>query len=142
MKPFEHFIEMGEVRKVTNDTILAKSLVKDMISRIDKSLLLDIQEFSKMVFENMYDALRDFADALLAADGFKSYSHQASFAYLAKYGFDEPSLDILDKFRYKRNSSKYYGQDISEAEANEICGFYNRIKSKINSILKSKDLMI
>ena len=140
MKPFEYFLENQEVKKASQDINLAKSLIKDMMERIKDVLLLDISKFPKIIFENIYDSLRDFADALLAIDGFKSYSHQASFAYLSKYGFEDSVLDILDKFRYKRNSSKYYGQSISIDEAKEILNFYNRNKQKINMLLKSKKI--
>ena len=140
MRPFEYFLDSQEVKRVAKDTALAGSLVKDMVSRIRDALSLDLSNFPKIIFENIYDALRDFADAILAADGFKSYSHQASFAYLLKYGFDKAILDTLDRFRYKRNSSKYYGQSISIEEAKEILEFYKRNKEKINALLKKKKL--
>ncbi len=141
MKPFEYFIETQEIKKGMKDIALAKSLVKDMALRIKDTLSLDIYKLPKLIFENVYDALRDFADAVLAVDGFKSYSHQASFAYLSKYDFDEAILDTLDRFRYKRNGSKYYGQGISIEEAKEILEFYKKNKDKINNILKSRGLI-
>lgn len=141
MKPFEYFLENQEVKKASVDINLAKSLAKDMIGRMKDVLSLDISKFPKIIFENIYDSLRDFADALLAIDGFKSYSHQASFAYLSKYSFEDSVLDTLDKFRYKRNSSKYYGQDISVDEAKEILNFYSRNKQKINMLLKNKKVL-
>ncbi len=141
MKSFEYFLENQEVKKAAPDINLAKSLVKDMIERARDAISLDISKFPKIIFENIYDSLRDFADVLLAIDGFKSYSHQASFAYLSKYGFEDSLLDVLDKFRYKRNSSKYYGQSISIDEAKEILNFYNRNKQKINILLKKKKIL-
>ena len=138
MKPFSYFLENGDVKKVSVDLSLAKSLAKDMLERAEKVLMLDITLFSKIVFENIYDSLRDFADAVLAGDGYKSYSHQASFAYLAKYGFEEAILDSLDRFRYKRNGSKYYGSSISVEEAKEIVEFYNRHKAKMEEVLNKK----
>jgi len=141
MKPFEYFIETQEIKNGIKDIALARSLVKDMLSRIKDVLSLDINKLPKLIFENIYDALRDFADAVLAIDGFKSYSHQASFAYLSKYNFEETILDTFDRFRYKRNGSKYYGQGISIEEAKEILEFYKRNKDKINDILKNKNLI-
>jgi len=80
--------------------------------------------------------LRDFCDALLALDGFKSYSHQASISYLLEKGFDVSITEELDQFRYKRNGSKYYGEEIIPKDAQQIKEFYNRIKTKINTIIK------
>jgi hypothetical protein len=138
MKPFEYFLNQSDVKKCSPDKELAKSLIKDMSERIEKSLLLDTEVFSKLIFENIYDALRDFCDAILALRGFKSYSHQASIAYLEKENFDFPTIQELDKIRYKRNSSKYYGESISKKDAEEIKEFYLKLKKKINNIIKKE----
>jgi len=138
---FEEYLFNESAKKAQPNLALAKSLVKDMSSRVNDVSSLDINKFPKIVFENIYDALRDFADALLSLDGFKSYSHEATFSYLEKYGFDKSSLFIFDKFRYKRNSSKYYGQIVLIEEAKEILEFYEKNRHKINRILKDKDLI-
>ncbi|HLC65273.1 MAG TPA: hypothetical protein VJI46_04075 [Candidatus Nanoarchaeia archaeon] len=140
MKPFDYYLEIGEVKKAAPDLALAKSLVRDMNSRIKDSKSLLTQNYPKIVFENVYDALRDFADAVLAIEGYKSYSHQASFAYLAKFNFNIQMLETLDRFRYKRNGSKYYGQTVSVEEAKEILDFHNGIIKKIDRIIKEKGL--
>jgi hypothetical protein len=128
MMPFEYFLEKEEVKKCSADTELAKSLIKDMQDRVKKSLMLDAKLFSKIIFENIYDGIRDFCDALLALAGFKSYSHQASIAYLIKEKFDVSVVEELDQLRYKRNGSKYYGKPISAEDAEQIKSFYSRIK--------------
>ena len=140
MMPFEYFIKTGEVKKASVDLELAKSLIKDMDERIQKSMKLDVNEFSKMIFENIYDALRDFCDALLSLEGYKSYSHQASISFLTNYKLDVADINELDQFRYKRNGSKYYGKPVFEEDALEIKKFFLRIKPKINKILEEKKL--
>lgn len=141
MKDFEYFIQTKEVRKMSIDKALAKSLFIDMEERIKTSLMLDIKRFPKIIFENFYDALRDFCDVLLALEGYKSYSHEASIAYLLKEGFDIAFVSELDQFRYKRNGSKYYGIKISVEDAESIKEFYNKNKAKIYNILKEKGLV-
>lgn len=136
MTYFEIFLNKGDVKKISPDIELFNSLIKDMNERLAKAKLLDKNIFSKIFFENIYDALRDFCDALLAKDGFKSYSHQASINYLLKKGFDVSIVNELDQFRYKRNGSKYYGVPISIEEAKDIENFYKRIKNKINETIK------
>lgn len=140
MKQFEYYLNGTDVKKISPDPELAKSLIKDMLERIDKISKLDLKVFSKIIFENTYDALRDFCDALLSIDGLKSYSHKASIAYLAKYKFDSPTLEALDQFRAKRNDSKYYGYAIPPEDTEEITAYYKKIKNKIYAILKEKKL--
>ena len=100
------------------------------------SLLKINTNFAKIIFENLYDALRDMFDAILLNEGYKSYSHEGSISYLSKKGFDFAEISKLDRFRFKRNGSKYYGKEISIEEAKDINGFYLEIKSKLNKILK------
>lgn len=140
MIPFEYYLETKEARKTSKDLELAKSLIKDMEERIKKSLMLDAKIFSKFIFENIYDGLRDFCDALLAINGFKSYSHQASISYLYKEGFDVSIIEEFDQFRQKRNKSKYYGEIISEEDALRIKEFYFSIKDKLKTKIKEKGL--
>lgn len=141
MKPFEYFIGSGEVRSKEPNLPLAKSLVLDMQQRIKDALQLDAGRFPKMVFESFYDALRDFCDAILAIDGYKSYSHEASISYLSKEGFDIVFISELDKFRYKRNGSKYYGVKIDIEDAKAIINLYERNKAKIYKVMKDKGLI-
>jgi len=141
MKDFEYYLNTKDVKRCSPDRQLAVSLIKDMKERIDKALKLDVDEFSKIIFENFYDALRDFCDALLALDGYKSYSHEASIVSVEKKGFDIGFISLFDNFRYKRNGSKYYGLKIMADDAKSIIKFYNENKAKINKILKEKELL-
>lgn len=140
MSNFEHFIAKNEVRKELPNIALASSLIKDMDERLEKSMRLNIGVFSKMIFENIYDALQDFCNAILALDGYKSYSHVASIVYLSKFGFNDSEINLLDKFRLRRHGSKYYGVEISKEEAEEILDFYNKIKSKMDGVMSKKRL--
>lgn len=140
MKPFEFYLQNKDVRKISPDLALAKSLVKDMFNRAEIIATLDIKKFAKIIFENIYDALRDFCDALLIIDGYKSYSHEASIAYLKICNFSEEDIASLDIFRYRRHGSKYYGKEISVQDAKEIKKFYlehiNKIKSMLDERIK------
>lgn len=140
MREFEYFIKIEEVRKKQPNLPLARSLVLDMQQRIKDASALDMDRFPKIIFESIYDALRDFCDALLSLEGYKSYSHEASIAYLSKKGFDIVFISELDNYRYKRNGSKYYGTKISTEDAKAISGFYERNKAKLYKILKEKGL--
>jgi len=135
MEDFESYLKKNIVRKVFADKQRAKKLVKDGFGRIKDLELLDIEKLPKLVFENIYDAIRDFLYAILLNDGYNTKSHEAPIAYLLTKGFDVYIVNKLDKFRYKRNSSKYYGEEVSIEEAKNIKEFYTDIKYKLNEIL-------
>ena len=138
MNEFEYYLAEGKVKRQRHDLELAKSLLNDSLERFEKMTKLEVKDFSKIIFENIYDALRAILDALLAADGYKSYSHEASISYLQKYGVEDSVLVELDDLRYKRNSSKYYGKDVSYEDALMIIDFYNKHSKKLFDIVRSK----
>ena len=138
MNEFEYYLAEGKVKRQRHDLELAKSLLNDSLERFEKMTKLEVKDFSKIIFENIYDALRAILDALLAADGYKSYSHEASIAYLQKYGVEDSVLVELDDLRYKRNSSKYYGKDVSYGDALMIIDFYKKHSKKLLDIVRSK----
>lgn len=143
MKEFDYYLQKGDTRKVSKDIELAKSLKKDLLERAEKAIKLNTKEYSKMIFENIYDSLREFCDFLLAVDGYKSYSHEASISYLKKYGFNDTEIMTIDMFRYKRNGSKYYGKEITKEDAEDIKSFYlgmlSKIKKMMDKQLKEED---
>jgi hypothetical protein len=136
MESFESFVERGIVRKGFADVQRAKKLIKDGEKRIKDVDLLDVNKLPKFVFENIYDAIRDFLYSILLNDGYITQSHEAPIAYLLNKSFDIYTINRLDKFRYKRNGSKYYGEEILIDEAKDIKAFYLEIKDKLNKLLK------
>ena len=140
MKPFEYYLSSNDVRKVSPNLILAKSLINDMKTRLKENWNEDEQKKPKTIFESVYDALRDFCDSLLSKNGFKSYSHEASISYLSKYNFSAAEISELDNYRFIRNGSKYYGRIILPEDVKNIKSFYMRIKEKIDKLIKDNNL--
>ena len=138
MNDFDFYLKEGKVKKQKPDLELAKSLLNDANDRFAKMTQLNVENFSKIIFENIYDAIRAVLDALLAANGYKSYSHEASIIYLQKYEVGYSILTELDDFRYKKNSSKYYGKEISSEDALAIISFYNNYSELLIKIVKNK----
>jgi len=139
MKKFEFYLNEKVVKKVSSDPSLANFLLADAKERFSQSIKLKLKEFNKIIFENVYDSLRNILDALLAINGFKSYSHEASIAFLQKFNIEESIILELDNFRYQRNSSKYYGKNISLESTTEIINFYNKYSEKLIKLCKKKD---
>lgn len=120
MRPFEDF-GPKDIKQMPIDTNLAKSLTDQALRRISYVENEPITEQnSDFVLEHYYEALRTLADALLALHGYKSYSHEASIAYLTKdKDFSPMLLEGFDRLRRKRHGIHYYGQRVSIADAQE-----------------------
>ena len=135
VKEFEYFVKKGDVKRQKPDINLSKATLKESIERLEfcKSLLDKVK--SKYVLENAYESMREAADALLYADGFKSFSHEASIVYLAKKGFSENDIMELDRFRKIRNGIKYYGEDCEDSDVQLAVKLADRIVNKIKIII-------
>ncbi|MBS3135109.1 hypothetical protein J4406_01920 [Candidatus Woesearchaeota archaeon] len=137
MKDFKIFLEDGSIKRITPNKSLIKSLVNDAIKRLDfyKKLRLD-NENSKYILENIYESLRELADAVLIKDGYKSYSHEASITYLLKYNLPLVEINKFDNFRKIRNNSKYYGKPVDLEDSKEIMELAEKLLKDIKNILK------
>ena len=138
MKDFEFHLRQGKVRKVAKDPSLARSLSKNLRSRGEMALALDTKTYAMFVFENLYDCLREICDALLAMDGYKTYSHEAAIAYLRKKGVPDGIVAQIDRYRRRRNASKYYGKTVSAEDAEDIRGFYIKHSPQLLELLEAK----
>ena len=133
---FNDFINRGQVRKGSRDVALAKSLVAT--SDIDLKFLksLDITETSaRKIMTNYYDVLRSLLEAVLALEGYKSYSHEA-YTYFLTEKEEQLIADKFDRFRKIRNGINYYGTDVSVEEVKE----HSEEMLKIIAVLKNKYL--
>ena len=131
MESFENFVKRGDVKKTSINTQLATALLKEAEQRIEFYLELPITEKSaKYIFENCYEALREMADAQLSLEGYKSYSHEASIAFLQNKKFTEFEISKLNDMRWLRNGTKYYGKSMEISKAIEFINFTKQIKEK------------
>lgn len=136
MRAFEDFLGTNEVRKTSYDLGLAKSLRSDAEERVKFVLQTPLSdEFANIFYEQIYEALRAHINALLAIEGFKSYSHVATIAVLQRYpNFSNSELNRLDNAREKRNLSMYYAKKITLVEAKELIVLYQQLKPKLDEI--------
>lgn len=140
MKPFEYFIQIKEVKKISPDSELAKSLLSEVKIRIEIALEIKLDEKkARIIFELLYDSIRELTDVILAIDGFKSYSHEANISYLNKFKeFETIELMELNRFRKIRNNSKYYGKPAQLEDAIEIKKAFPKIREKLMKIINNK----
>ncbi len=136
MKSFEEFVNTEQVRRATPDAGLARALRKDAEMRVQVILQLSLSaESATLVFEQVYEALRQCIDALLALNGYKSYSHIASIVFLQRFPeFTEADINNLDNAREKRNLAKYYAKQVLPEETKELLALYNKLKPKLDTV--------
>lgn len=119
MKDFSFFIAKKDVKKQRPDINLAKATTRDSIERLEMARNIINSQKPKYVLENAYESVRELIDAILSLEGYKSYSHEASVAYLARLGFSISEIARIDLLRRKRNGIKYYGEEVTKEEAEE-----------------------
>ena len=76
------------------------------------------------------------ADSVLYQEGFKSFSHEASIAYLLNKGFSESEISEFDRFRRIRNGIKYYGGDCDATDAKAAIALAERVIGKVKELLR------
>lgn len=71
-----------DVRKISKDFELAKSLMKMIEERERVVRQIDPTKFTSIVIESYYEIIKEAITALMALDGFKTLSHEILVGYL------------------------------------------------------------
>ncbi|MBI3033439.1 hypothetical protein HYY69_08250 [Candidatus Woesearchaeota archaeon] len=142
IKPFDYFVKENMVRKTISNTSMAKAFVEKATIRLNRIKEISEKE-SSIVFEDIYECLREAAQSLMELKGYKPYSHEAliSFLYEEKL-LSQEKIVILDNYRILRNNSVYLAQKISLGKTEEAYQFAKiilpEIKNKLDELLKNK----
>lgn len=128
------FIEKGDVKRVSKDISLAKSLINSAENDLKFLRKLEINENStRTIMSSYYGVLRSVLEAIGILNGYKMYSHEA-FTYFLKEKNEDLIAGKFDRFRKIRNKINYYGKDISVEETKEnveeIIELINKLKIK------------
>lgn len=116
---FKNFIEKGQIKVISKDMALVKSLVNTSDGDLKFLESLEINKnSSRKIMTNYYDILRSVLEAVSILDGYKIYAHEAYTIYLKEKGEDLIS-EKFDRFRKIRNGINYYGEDITVEEVKE-----------------------
>src|SRR3989338_7084584 len=118
---FQTYLTTGDVKQVAIDKNLAKSLAQLAQLRIEKLLLANLdKENAFEIVERCYGALKELTDALMAINGYKSYSHEAAIEFLREFYLKDigaGKIEQIDRFRILRNDIFYRGKTTTKAEA-------------------------
>ncbi|MFO7992011.1 MAG: hypothetical protein R6U61_06950 [Thermoplasmata archaeon] len=117
MKDWEDCKEKKKVKEIQENPEQARSLLilaKRRMKSIEKR---KEDEYPQLLLESYYEAIKELLTALLALDGYKSYSHECLISYINDI---EPDLieyqytHLIDDLRLLRSDIIYRGRDIAQ----------------------------
>lgn len=139
---FEYYIRENLVRKEVPNKSLAKALVEKAETRLSRVLKTGIEEKeASIVFEDLYEIVREASQAIMELKGYKPYSHEALISFLreGKY-LPEAPINTLNNYRILRNNSVYRAEKVSFEKCKEALEFakntFPLIKNKVEELLK------
>ena len=131
--PFDKYLEDGKVEKQTPDINRGRSLLKKAEKRL-KFLRPITNESADLVFEDIYEAMREASQSLMSIQGYKPLSHEVLIAYLRDIKkFDISIIHKFDSYRKLRNKSVYEAEKIELIETKEALVFAQKFLQKIKS---------
>ena len=144
IKPFEYYVNEQLVRKSIPNIGMAKSLLQKSeirLKRVKNEKIND--ENSSIVFEDIYEIIRESSQSLMEIKGFKPYSHEALVSFLKEYKLvSDEKANIIDNYRVLRNNSVYKAEKVSLQKCIEALEFSNtllpEIKVKFEEIAGTK----
>ena len=133
IKPFEYYLNENLVRKNIPNSSIAKALIEKSeirLNRINKNKINE--EESSIVFEEIYECLRESSQALMELSGYKPYSHEALLSFLKENKcLSESTLNILDNYRILRNNSVYQAEIVPLFKSLEALEFAKKVLPEI-----------
>lgn len=135
MNEISKYIESGEIRYAPIDKRKSKLLSIGSKNRINYSLIQKLNENnSKYIYENLYDAIREKIESIMALEGYKPYSHTATIGFIKTKIRSKTVISALDSMRINRNKSKYDGMNISIEETKEAIKNTKEILKELEKI--------
>ena len=110
---FQKSLKEGYVKEILVDKLRAQSLIKAA-----KEALLTANEISlndykyKSIIRELYEALRQYCEAIGYLQGYKFESHEVITHFLKEKLNKENISLVFEKYRKIRNGVNYYGRDI------------------------------
>lgn len=77
------------------------------------------EDNASFLFEDIYEIMRECIQGLMAANGYKPYSHEATVAFLDEYYkpyFGEKLVEAFNRYRIIRNNIMYRANSISKED--------------------------
>lgn len=142
IKPFQYYLNEKLVRRSLPNPSMAKSLLLKSEIRLKRISKESIQEDeSSIVFEEVYESIRESLQSLMELKGFKPYSHEAIISFIKEHSLlSLGRINIIDNYRVLRNNSIYKAEKVSIEKCKEALGFAKttipEIKKEFEGLLK------
>jgi len=142
MKSIEDYIEEGRVEEIRKDLGKAKGLLHRSRRRLNEVKDRNISEDNAfLIFENIYESMRECIESLMTLKGFESEDHVATIDWAAEeLNLERNKINKLHKYRKLRNASRYEAAEITKSDAEETLefgeSFIKEIGEKIESGLR------
>jgi len=107
----------NKVKQVQKNPEQANSLVKLAERRFESIEKRKDYEYPQLLLEDYYETIKELISALLAAHGYKSYSHECLISFMREFyphALTESQLHFLDDLRRLRSDILYRGRDVAE----------------------------
>lgn len=119
-----------------NPALIRSLLVSSEDTAYAASLLPLAERTTSTKVANAYDALRELLEALALQHGYKIYNHECYTAFLKEVLRKSTEGEDFDSFRLLRNSLKYYGKRLSEAEAAALIEQMERLRTSLTPLIR------
>ena len=106
-----------KVKKVKENPEQAKALYELARRRLESIEKRRKDEFSQLLIESYYEAIKELISALLSIHGYKSYSHECLVSFMKEFYptiFDDFQIHFLDSLRKLRSDIQYKGRDVAD----------------------------
>ena len=112
---FEKSIKEGYAKEVKKDKLRAQSLIKSAEDTILATKDIYLKDYNyKTVLRELYEALRQYCEAVGYVYGYKFLSHEVITIFLKEILKEERISLEFDRYRKLRNGINYYGRDVSK----------------------------
>jgi hypothetical protein len=130
MKDFSFYVEKGDVKERSASPSEARSLRVQAQERFNHQV--KDREITKsnstFIFEDAYEAIRQYLQSFMAENGFKPYSHEAVLAFaLENKHITDSEASKMDQSRKIRNDIKYRGETAQKERTKEIVELTEKI---------------
>ena len=135
--PFQYYLDKNMVRKTAINPAIANSLIRKSSIRLQRIMRAEINdEESSIVFEDIYESIREAAQAFMQLKGYKPYSHEALISFLKEEKLLSPQIiNNIDRYRVLRNKSVYESEKISIDVCKEALDFAKKLLPEIKKRL-------
>jgi len=130
-----------KVKKVKENPEQAKALLQLAKRRLESIERRRKDEFSQLLIESYYEAIKEIISALLAIHGYKSYSHECLISFMEKFYptvLDDFEIHFLDSMRKLRSDIQYRGRDVADDYLKRNSLVIEKIIKKLFDVLEKE----